>query len=525
MAPEGSRPRAVLFGMGMPLPAALVRRRFGRIVPLSAVMAGGLATAILAMQPAGPSSLAAMTKVTRSVTQQNSPSNRISSKSFSTTQPNTLVVALLATDGPTSGGQRFTSVTGGGLTWHLATFSNRRLGDAEIWYAVAPTKIAKVTVRGTRAFGGYTGFLDVQTLAGVDPAQPIGSVGSQSGPSGGPNVSLTLARQGSSVLAVGNDWDRATNRTVAPRQTLLHQFLASSGDTFWSQSLTTDQAAGTAVSVFDTAPTDDQWNMAAVEVSPAASGGPIPDPTPTPTPTPTPSVTPPSGQTSFSDEFNGSSLDTSKWVALDRSGDSSNQEVGCYAPDHAGVSGGVLTLRTDVAACPDGRSYTSGAIQMRSFSFTYGTVEFRSKEAGGVGTWPAEWLLGANCQQTNVASADNTPPCAWPNPGSDEIDIAEIFSYDHTMVNEQIHSGSNQDRCLPHVSDVTQNWHTYQLVWAPGSLVWKIDGVTTCTKTAGIPSTPMFLIINTAVGGIGGGTVDASTLPQTHQVDYVRVSR
>ena len=236
-------------------------------------------------------------------------------------------------------------------------------------------------------------------------------------------------------------------------------------------------------------------------------------------------MTPPSGRASFSDEFDGSALDTSKWVALNRSGDSSNQEVGCYAPDHVGVSGGLLTLRTDVAACPDGKSYTSGAIQMKSFSFTYGTVEFRSREAGGSGTWPAEWLLGANCQQTNVAGADNNPPCAWPNPGSDEIDIAEAYSYDHTLVNEQIHSGVNQDQCLAHVSDVTQNWHTYQLVWAPGSLVWKIDGVTTCTKTAGIPSTPMFLIINTAVGGIGGGTVDASTLPQTHQVDYVRVYR
>ena len=240
-------------------------------------------------------------------------------------------------------------------------------------------------------------------------------------------------------------------------------------------------------------------------------------------------MTPPSGRASFSDEFDGSALDTSKWVALNRSGDSSNQEVGCYAPDHVGVSGGLLTLRTDVAACPDGKSYTSGAIQMKSFSFTYGTVEFRSREAGGSGTWPAEWLLGTNCQQSNLGGSNvgdpNAPVCAWPNPGSDEIDIAEIFFYDHTMVNEQIHSGVNQDQCLPHVSDVTQNWHTYQLVWSPGSLVWKIDGVTTCTKTAGIPSTPMFLIINTAVGGIGGGTVDASTLPQTHQVDYVRVYR
>jgi beta-glucanase (GH16 family) len=225
----------------------------------------------------------------------------------------------------------------------------------------------------------------------------------------------------------------------------------------------------------------------------------------------------------FSDEFNSSSLDTSKWVALNRSGDSSNQEVGCYAPDHVGVSGGLLTLRTDVAACPDGKSYTSGAIQMRSFSFTYGTVEFRSKESGGTGTWPAEWLLGSNCQQTNVASADNVSPCAWPNSGSDEIDIAEIMGHDLSTVNQGIHSGGNNDGCRASTSDVSQNWHTYQLVWSPGSLVWKIDGVTTCTKTAGIPSTPMFLILNTAVGGTGGGAVDPSTLPQTHQVDYVRI--
>jgi hypothetical protein len=34
----------------------------------------------------------------------------------------------------------------------------------------------------------------------------------------------------------------------------------------------------------------------------------------------------------------------------------------------------------------------------------------------------------------------------------------------------------------------------------------------------------MFLIINTAVGGIGAGPVKNSTLPQTTDVDYVRVT-
>jgi beta-glucanase (GH16 family) len=263
--------------------------------------------------------------------------------------------------------------------------------------------------------------------------------------------------------------------------------------------------------------------MAAIEI-PAPKPIPTPTPEPTPEPTPTPSPTP-GGQPSFHEEFNGSSLDTAKWVALDRPGDASNSEQQCYSPSHVSQGGGLLTLRTDVSTCPDGKPYTSGAIQMRSFSFTYGTVEFRSKESGGQGTWPAEWLLGSNCQQTNVVSADNNPPCNWPNPGSDEIDIAEIMGHNLNTVNQAIHSGGNNDSCRARASDVSENWHTYQLVWSPGSLVWKIDGVVTCSMTDGVPSTPMFLIINTAVGGSGGGSVDASTLPQIHQVDYVRISK
>jgi beta-glucanase (GH16 family) len=66
--------------------------------------------------------------------------------------------------------------------------------------------------------------------------------------------------------------------------------------------------------------------------------------------------------------------------------------------------------------------------------------------------------------------------------------------------------------------------HVYTLIWASGSLTWQIDGVQTCQITCYVPTTPMFMIINTAVGGIGGGTVKNSTLPQTTQIDYVRVT-
>src|SRR4029077_6938927 len=110
-----------------------------------ASMACALAIPMLPILSAGQRGLGATT-VSASVTEQNVPSGSISSNPFSTTGPNTLVVALIGTDGPTSGGQRFPSVEGGGLAWQPAVHSNGELGDAEIWYAVAPTPVVDMVV-------------------------------------------------------------------------------------------------------------------------------------------------------------------------------------------------------------------------------------------------------------------------------------------------------------------------------------------------------------------------------------------
>jgi beta-glucanase (GH16 family) len=232
----------------------------------------------------------------------------------------------------------------------------------------------------------------------------------------------------------------------------------------------------------------------------------------------------------FFDDFTATSLGSS-WVAMNRHGDYSNSELQCYSPSNVGLTGGNLVLTTQVQSltCGDAThaatawNYSSGMVQWSTLNFTYGTVEFRAKFAGGQGTWPAVWLLGANCQTSNVTTADNIGTCNWPNPGSDEIDIAEVLPSDHLHVNQQIHSGNNNSGCSAAVSDVSQNWHVYQLVWSAGSLVWLIDGVQTCQFTTGIPSTPMFVLVNTALGG-AGGLVSDSTLPQTTSVDYVKVT-
>jgi beta-glucanase (GH16 family) len=230
----------------------------------------------------------------------------------------------------------------------------------------------------------------------------------------------------------------------------------------------------------------------------------------------------------FFDDFSGATVDSAQWTTMDRSGDQSNSELQCYRPANVMTADGSLQIvsQAQPVIC-DGNAfnYTSGMVQWTHFNFTYGTVEIRARLAGGQGTWPTLWFLGADCQASNIVSADNTGPCHWPDPGSDEIDMTEVMQGAVWEVNQQVHSGANNSGCQPLTTDVSQNWHTYSLYWAPDSLVWKIDDVPTCSITEGVPSTPMFLMINTAIGGIGGGTVDDATLPQSLVVDYVKVTQ
>jgi hypothetical protein len=72
------------------------------------------------------------------------------------------------------------------------------------------------------------------------------------------------------VLGTGNDWDGMLARTLGAGQTLVSQFLGTDGDTFWVQRTTnTVPAAGTSVTINDTAPANHQYNLAIVEILPA----------------------------------------------------------------------------------------------------------------------------------------------------------------------------------------------------------------------------------------------------------------
>jgi hypothetical protein len=204
-------------------------------------------------------------------TRQSAGASSISAPPLTTAKAGELLLAFVASDGPNAtASQSIAGVSGGGLTWTLRRRANAQAGTAEIWQAVAPTTLTNAVITATRASGSYQGAITVAAFVGADTAA-TGAVGSAAGATGAPSASLVTTRAGSWVWAVGEDWDAARERTIGPGQTLVDQFLSPSGDTFWTQRQTgTTPAAGTTVMLNDTAPTSDRWDLALVEVLPAA---------------------------------------------------------------------------------------------------------------------------------------------------------------------------------------------------------------------------------------------------------------
>jgi Bacterial Ig domain len=186
---------------------------------------------------------------------------------FSTSSPGEVLLALVDADGPASGSQTV-SVTGSGLAWKLLRRANSQLGDAEIWTATASGTLSNATVTALAADAGFPQSLTVTALSG---ANGIGTSASAAAASGAPTVSLTATKAGSVAFATGNDWDRGIARTLGSNQELLSETVEkTAGNTYWSQyDGAPSAAAGQTLTVNDTAPSTDRWNLAAVEVTPS----------------------------------------------------------------------------------------------------------------------------------------------------------------------------------------------------------------------------------------------------------------
>jgi hypothetical protein len=239
----------------------------------------------------------------------------------------------------------------------------------------------------------------------------------------------------------------------------------------------------------------------------------------------------------FFDDFPGTSL-SPFWTIINRHGEYSQNETECNIPQQVSVANGLtITTAAQNWVCgdfhPDGTvwhtpsswPYITGDIQWTNLNFTYGTVEIRAKFPDQhTSLWPATWLLGSNCQSTNPFTGE-TGVVNCPNLGSagyTEIDMTECYGSgwcQFHVANPSFGIGNGCD--ADYVVDT--NWHTFTTVWNSSGITQYMDGVaqTTCNQQL---SNPMFLLIQTQTGGVGG-TPNNGYLPASLEVDYVKVTQ
>jgi beta-glucanase (GH16 family) len=243
---------------------------------------------------------------------------------------------------------------------------------------------------------------------------------------------------------------------------------------------------------------------------------------------------------SFVDDFDGKALDPSKWITQQTSltGFRSGQTCFTTSDKNIKVLRGELSLTARMergkflCKSPSGdftTIYTGGMIGTRTkFSQAYGRFEVRAKypDVAVSGVHGGFWMYPLN----------NTYG-AWPASG--EIDVAEWFSNDPTLVLPSLHY-NGRDASLDsgwgcRVTD-PWNYHTYTLDWEPTGISVAIDG-TTCFSRVAEPDSPLMwpqpfdkpfsMILNMGVGpGSGSNAVTSATpLPATYVVDYAKAWR
>lgn len=204
-----------------------------------------------------------------------------------------------------------------------------------------------------------------------------------------------------------------------------------------------------------------------------------------------------------------------------------NNEAQYYTRDrreNARVEGGqlIITARRETWV---GSDYTSASLTTQGkFSFRYGKLEIRAKIPTGRGTWPALWLL------------PQSPTLDWPRSG--EVDLMEAIGWDPHRLFFTVHTGAfnhllhNQRSRAVSLDKPWEEFHRYGLLWTHERIEFFLDGekVSEFANDGQGPDhwpfdTPMYLIMNLAVGGAWGGQkgIDPAIFPAEFRVDYVRV--
>ena len=241
----------------------------------------------------------------------------------------------------------------------------------------------------------------------------------------------------------------------------------------------------------------------------------------------------------WQDEFNltaGSAPDSAIWSSENGDGSKAaagggwgNRERQYYIPTLAKItSAGALQIDATTAGANAYNCYyktpcewvSSKYITKDKIGFKYGRIEARIKGPVGAGTWGAFWMLGADIDSR-----------LWPWCG--EIDVTELvgkspntaYGYLHGLLSGGF-GGRGTTVDMP--NGYADEYHTYAVDWLPESIDWYVDGVLFGSQQKKdkdwVFDHEFYLVVNLAMGGNLGGTIEAGLKQANMSFDWIRFS-
>ena len=244
----------------------------------------------------------------------------------------------------------------------------------------------------------------------------------------------------------------------------------------------------------------------------------------------------------WEDDFNGNSIDQSKWVHDIGTGSQygltgwGNSEKQYYQPQNTTLVNGIAKIEVKqesngiVDSWGNSSYYSSSKITTKGkFDFRYGKVEARIKTLDGQGFWPAFWMLPNNG--------------SWPCDG--EIDIMEQWGnpYLTNQTSGAAHIGTCPYSSSTHFYETSSsyistgsyadNFHTYSVIWKEDTITWYVDEIELFSLNPSsywsIPSqsawpfnaNEWYIMINLAITQAGPNS--NTVFPNQMEIDYVRV--
>jgi beta-glucanase (GH16 family) len=211
----------------------------------------------------------------------------------------------------------------------------------------------------------------------------------------------------------------------------------------------------------------------------------------------------------WSDDFNGTALDMTKWEYRHDS-----KLLSTQTPNNVSVKDGmlVISLRKEQAG---GKPYTGGGIISREV-FRYGYYEARLKIVAGNGWHSSFWMMRYNGKDT------------FGDQRTVELDIIENLSNNLSSYGINTHRWTPPDIEVGHkdieTPDLSKDFHTFGCEYTPDVIRYFFDGKLVGTADwTGMPQGDGNIWITSIAEAMGPDhNVDDSALPGAMYVDWVR---